>query len=336
MSSSNQSADLIASLNNASNTLNRYVPIFIFIFGMIGNFLNVLVLSQRTLRKNPSAVFFLASSVAGIIVILSGLLSRLMSGYGLDLTLTNDWICKIRNVVLYSSRTVLLWMIVLATVDRWLSSSVAANLRSLSNLKNARRSMVVVLIYTCLINAPILYCYDADLTGVLRGCYGATLTCRLTTDLIYSFGTTLLPLLLMTIFGLLTIRNVHHLQNRVRTVTGLETSVEVRNAPTITSGQTQSKKTDRQLLKMLLVQVMLLFLFSCPHATEKVYTSFAPTPPSESLQNAVQNLIFNVFTLLTFIGSGMPFYIYTLTGGSVFRNALIHLVKTIVQKILCH
>jgi hypothetical protein len=32
----------------------------------------------------------------------------------------------------------------------------------------------------------------------------------------------------------------------------------------------------------------------------------------------------------------MPFYIYTLTGGSIFRNALIHLVKTIVQKILCH
>jgi hypothetical protein len=336
MSSSNQNADLIVSLNNASNTLNRYVSIFIFIFGMIGNFLNVLVLSQRTLRKNPSAAFFLASSVAGIIVILSGIISQMLSGYNLDLSLTNKWICKIRNFILFGSRTVLLWMIVLATVDRWLSSSVAANLRSLSNLQNARRSMVVVLIYTCLINAPILYCDEANLTGVLRGCYASTHICRLTTDLIYSFGTILLPLLLMVIFGLLTTRNVHHVQNRVRNVTVLRMSVDIRTTSTITSGQTQGKKTDRQLLKMLLVQVTLLFVFTCPHAAQKVYSSFAPTPPSGSLENAIQSLIFDVLTLFTFIASGMPFYIYTLTGGSIFRNALIHLVKTIVQKILCH
>jgi hypothetical protein len=323
MSSSNQNADLIVSLNNASNTLNRYVSIFIFIFGMIGNFLNVLVLSQRTLRKNPSAAFFLASSVAGIIVILSGIISQMLS-------------CKIRNFILFGSRTVLLWMIVLATVDRWLSSSVAANLRSLSNLKNARRSMVVVLIYTCLINAPILYCDEANLTGVLRGCYASTHICRLTTDLIYSFGTILLPLLLMVIFGLLTTRNVHHVQNRVRNVTVLRMSVDIRTTSTITSGQTQGKKTDRQLLKMLLVQVTLLFVFTCPHAAQKVYSSFAPTPPSGSLENAIQSLIFDVLTLFTFIASGMPFYIYTLTGGSIFRNALIHLVKTTIRKIMCY
>ncbi len=214
MSSPNENADLITSLNNASSLLNRYLPIFIFIFGTIGNFLNVLVLSRRSLRSNPSALFFLASSVAGIIVILSGLIIRMASGYDADLTLTIGWICKIRNVVLYSSRTLVLWMIVLATIDRWLSSSVSANLRLLSNLKNARRNMIIVLIYTGLINAPILYCYEANLSGVLRGCYGSTYSCRLATDLIYAFGTTLLPLLLMIMFGLLTIRNVRHVQNR--------------------------------------------------------------------------------------------------------------------------
>jgi hypothetical protein len=336
MSSPNENADLITSLNNASSLLNRYLPIFIFIFGTIGNFLNVLVLSRRSLRSNPSALFFLASSVAGIIVILSGLIIRMASGYDADLTLTIGWICKIRNVVLYSSRTLVLWMIVLATIDRWLSSSVSANLRLLSNLKNARRNMIIVLIYTGLINAPILYCYEANLSGVLRGCYGSTYSCRLATDLIYAFGTTLLPLLLMIMFGLLTIRNVRHVQNRVRTVAGVVTSLENKNTSTITNGSSQAKKTDRQLLKMLFVQVTLLFLFTCPHAVQKVYSSFASTPPSDSLQNAVETLILNLLTLFTFIGSGMPFYIYTLTGGSVFRNALVNLVKTIVQKILCH
>jgi hypothetical protein len=226
-------------------------------------------------------------------------------------------------------------MIVLATIDRWLSSSVAVNLRSMSSLKNARRSMLIVLIYTCIINAPILYCYEANLTGVLRGCYGSTYSCRLATDLMNAFDTTLLPLLLMIIFGFLTIRNVRYVQNRVRCVATVVGNHESKNRSSVTSGQSQGKKTDRQLLKMLLMQVILLFLFTCPHAVQKVYSSFASTPPSQSLENAVQTLIFNILTLFTFIGSGIPFYIYTLTGGIVFRNAFLNLVKTLIQTILC-
>ena len=151
----------------------------------------------------------------------------------------------------------------------------------------------------------------------------------------YAFGTTLLPLLLMIIFGLLTVRNVHHAQRRVRTVTGVISSRANKNTSANISELSQAKKRDRQLLKMLLMQVILLFLFTCPHAVQKVYSSFASTPPSGSLQNVVQTLILNILTLFTFIGSGMPFYIYTLTGGSVFRNAFVNLVKTITQKLLC-
>jgi len=258
-----------------------------------------------------------------------------MSGYGLDLTLTVGWICKIRNVIVFSSRTVVLWMIVLATVDRWLSSSVTVTLRHMSTLKNARRSMCVVLIYTCLINAPIIYCYEANLTGALRGCYGSTYICNLTTDLIYAFGTVLLPLLLMIIFGFLTIQNVRHVQRRVQIVNGVVLSLENKNTVPKSNGQSQAKKKDGQLLKMLLVQVTLLFLFTSPHAIEKLYVSFVPSPPSESLEYAIENLIYNIFTLMSFIASGMPFYIYTLTGGSLFRNALFNLGKPVVQKFLC-
>jgi cytochrome b subunit of formate dehydrogenase len=334
---SSSDTNLTISLNNISTAFNSYLSIFIFIFALIGNMLNILVLSQRKLRSNPSATFFLASSIAGIIVILSGLTSRMMSDFGKDLTLTVDWICKIRNFILYASRTILLWMIILATIDRWLSSSVAVHMRQMSSLKNTRRSMLLVLIYTCLINAPILYCYEANLTGVLRGCYGFTYACRLTTDLIYAFGTTLIPLSLMIMFGLLTIRNVRHVQSRVRTLADITWDRDIRTTITTkSSGQTQAKKMDRQLLKMLLVQVTLLLLLTGPHAIQKVYTSFSSTPPSNSLQSSIQNLIFNIFTLMSFTGSGIPFYIYTLTGGSLFRTALVDIVKTMMQKLFCH
>ncbi|CAF1095870.1 unnamed protein product [Adineta steineri] len=336
MSSSNTSADLIASVNNVSNIILRYIPIFIYAFGLVGNCLNVLVLGQRNLRSTPSAIFFLFSSIAGCIVIVSGLTSRMMSGYSVDLTLTVGWICKIRNVVLYSARTLVLLMIVLATIDRWLLSSVNVHFRHMSNMKNVQRSICIAFIYTCVINAPIIFCYQANLTDTIRGCYGSTYACRLTTDLIYAFGSTLLPLFLMVVFGLLTVKNVRQVRRRVQVMDGTTTSQDNRiTSPNVTEQQ-RLRKRDRSLLRMLFVQVSFLILLTCPHAIQKVYSSFAASPPPQSLEYAIQTLIFNFFTLFTFTASGMPFYIYTLTGGIIFRDALFDLIKPGILKKFCH
>jgi hypothetical protein len=335
MSASDADAALTVSLNNASNTLNRYLPIFIYIFGIIGNFLNVLVLAQRPLRSNPSAVFFITTSIAGLVAIVSGLTSRMMSGFAVDLTLTVNWICVIRNYVLYSARTVALWMIALAAIDRWFSSNVDVNLRQMSKMKNAQRSILVVLIFACLINGPIIYCYKADVTGALRGCYGSTYVCSVLTDLIYAVITTVLPLLLMVIFGLLTIRNVRHTRNRIQDMTMVSMSYQNQNRPTEITAQRQSRKRDRYLLKMLFTQVTLLCLFTCGHAIQKAYSSITSNVSSSLLEAAIANFIFTILTLLNFTASGMPFYIYTLSGGSIFRNAILELIKTASRKILC-
>jgi len=110
-------------------------------------------------------------------------------------------------------------------------------------MKNVQRSIVAILVYTCLINAPIIFCYEANMTGTLRGCDGSTNACRLTTDLIYAFGTTLLPLLLMIIFGLLTIQNVCYAQRRVQAMIGPVFNHENRNTVATTNKKKASKFT---------------------------------------------------------------------------------------------
>lgn len=335
MSSSNVTSNLIASVKSASSNLNRYVPIFIYIFGILGNILNMIVLGQRTLRVNPSAIFLLLSSVAGLICIVSGLTSRMMSGFVNDLTLTIGWICRLRNVVLYWSRTVCFCMIVSAAIDRWLSSSPDQHRRQMSTLKNARRSILLVLTYSCIINAPIIFCYEANLTGALRPCYGSTYVCRLLTDLLYAFGTTILPIICMTIVGLLTINNVHHIRSRVRTVTGTAVGYTRRGVAITQNEQRTRRKMDRNLLKMLLVQVVTLIFLTCPHAIQKVYSSFEPSPPSQSLEGAIQTFIFDFVTLLAFAASGIPFYIYTLAGGTSFRNTLFNVIKHMWPTLRC-
>ncbi|CAF3389028.1 unnamed protein product, partial [Rotaria sp. Silwood2] len=122
-------ASLIVSLNNASMQLNRYLGIFIFLFGIVGNTINTCVLSQRPLRSNPCAWLFLASSIANGIGIVAGLSSRPLSTWSADLTNTNSFLCKLRAFLLFTAITIGSWLIMFATVDRWLSSSINASRR---------------------------------------------------------------------------------------------------------------------------------------------------------------------------------------------------------------
>ncbi len=111
----------------------------------------------------------------------------------------------------------------------------------MSTMKNVQRSIIAIVVYACLINAPIIFCYEANMTGTLRGCDGSTNACRLTTDLIYAFGTTLLPLLLMIIFGLLTIKKVCYAQRRVQAMIGPVFNHEKRNTTATTNKKKGSK-----------------------------------------------------------------------------------------------
>jgi hypothetical protein len=119
MSSASSDAILISYLKTVLSEINFYFGMFIFCFGIVGNILNILTLCQRSLRSNPCVIIFLASSVAGIIAILSGLTSRVLSGVTTDLS---------------------------ATFDRWLLSCVNVHYRQMSSIKNSFRGIIIIII----------------------------------------------------------------------------------------------------------------------------------------------------------------------------------------------
>ncbi|CAF1209280.1 unnamed protein product [Rotaria sordida] len=218
--SSTSDASLIAALNNASTQLNRYFAIFIIIFGVVGNTINICVLSRRPLRSNPCAWLFLASSIANGIGILAGLTTRPLTTWSADLTNTNQFLCKLRAFLLFNAITIGSWLIMLATVDRWLSSNIDANKRQRSTLKNAQI-------------------------------------------------------------------------------------------------------------------VSLIFLLTFPLAVDKLYSTITQSMPKSSLRITIENFVFNILLLVYNVSSGMPFYIYTLSGGSLFREALFSFLSTLGRKMMC-
>lgn len=246
---STSDADAIAEFNNATTQLNCYFAVFIFLFGVVGNVLNTLVLSHRTLKKNPCSWLFLTSSIANLIAIISGLISRILSTWSLDLTLTVGWICKFRAIILFTSRTIAFWLITLASIDRWLLSNHIVHRRQMSNLKNAQRGLLIIIFFSTLIYIHLIYCYDVNQADAPLKCYGPTLSCRLYSDLCLAFITIAIPLVLMMVFGLITISNIRKSLQAIRPA----------HLPTIKQPSLK-RKTDRELTIMLFLQIILLNL----------------------------------------------------------------------------
>ncbi|CAF2162844.1 unnamed protein product [Rotaria magnacalcarata] len=203
-------------INNISAQINRYITLFVLLFGTIGNLLNTLVLSQPSLRSNPCVLYFLGSSISSLGIMLVGLPTRFIGVWiSTDPTNTNAFLCKSRIFLLYGFRTTSVWLIVFATVDRWFVSSFRVTRRFLSSRRIAHKSIFIIHILSFLLWSQTLYCYNTDRIQAPLTCYGMSPICRIFNDVTYAITTVLIPSVLMLIFGFLTIHNINRSQRAV-------------------------------------------------------------------------------------------------------------------------
>jgi hypothetical protein len=252
---------------------------------------------------------------------------RILSGWNIDLTDTNQYHCKLRAFIMFTSRTIAFWLIMFATVDRWILSLNDAQRRKRSKLRNAHRSTLIIITISILLYLHMFYCYEPNLVDTPLKCYGKTAYCRLLTDITYACFTILLPLTLMIIFGLTTISNIRDTRSCV-SIHSITTVQHSGNLVSILMKEQKQrwKKLDRYLRRMLLLQVILLICFTLPQTMHKLYSTLTFSKEKSELQLAIDRFIYNFDLLLPYLASGMPFYVYTLTGGKVFQNALRNLV----------
>lgn len=315
-------------LDDVSTYINRYFTLAILLFGFTGNILNILVFVQRKLRSNPCGWFFLTSTIANSISILFGVTTRVLSGWDKDPTSHVHWLCKLRTYLVFSSRTIALWLITFATVDRWLVSSRDVRCRRASSLPNAVRISLFVTILSCLLHLQMFYCYEANLAGTPLQCYGKNSICRHVNDALYASITILFPLTIMLIFGLMTVLNVRHVHRHVNaTHHGTAPSREKRE-------QFARKRIDRRLLKMLLMEIVLLTVLLIPQAIQKLYSTISDEQEKSDWHEELDDFLYNLAVLLTFIASGAPFYIYTLYGGDTFRKALSNVFLVLKHRVI--
>lgn len=316
--------NFIISITNIYKQIFRHVPIVLILFGTIGNLMSCLVFTQRALRKNPCAFYFLIASISNIIY-LTTLTSPTLDAWDEAFNLMNtvSGICKFAMLIIFTSRALSIWCIVFATIDRYLVSSAEQTRRQMSSLKRAYQLVIIACVSGLILWVETFYCFDANLIGTPIKCFTISNACRIYNDISVTFMSIIIPSMVMLIFGGLTILNIQQSRQRINP------SVSVTIAPAA-----RSRKTEQNFTQMLLTQVFLIVTFNLPHAIFTFYLTVTFDQPKTPVQGTLNGFIFNMLLLFPFISCSISFLLYTLTG-KIFRQTLVQLVKQIVNCLNC-
>jgi hypothetical protein len=278
--------------------LLRYIPLTILVAGTIGNLLNCLIFTRRSLRQNSCSIYFLASSISNFLAIYFGCLTRLLGSFNINPVASQMALyCKSKTFLTYIGLASSTWFIVGACADRYASSASTVRIRSFSQVKVARRVVILLSCIVILIYFQMNFCFDGTIQAA--NCFPSTPFCETYNDFNLLVTYSLFPPILMFILGWMTIRNVRVGQHIRR--------------------ETNSK--DRQLTIMLLIQVICVAVLSMPISIQKIYSEMTLNQIKSPQSKLIENFFATFVVLLALMNTSTSFYLFTLTG-KVFRKEL--------------
>lgn len=288
----------VDTLNNVILQFSRYVPIPILIFGLIGNILNIFIFTRRSQNKNPCSMYFLSSTIVNINVLLFGCLVRgLVDAFNIDLASANLPFCRIRYYIVNCSLTLSSWFTLLAGIDRYCVSSPDHQRRRLSNRKYARFLIFVTTMIFLILYSHVLGLYKIEQSPTGPNCDAQDGAYRIFYDFFYFATFSFTPPILMIIVGLATFRNIRQIRARVNP------------QGTASANASLLKKRDRQLITMLLAQLIITIICTLPIAIHKLYATFTQYMEKDDYRLTVENLIVQITRQLTFLNCGISFYL---------------------------
>lgn len=258
--------------------INIHAGLFLFICGILGNLLSILVfLSLRTFRESLCSFYLTIMSFVNIGQLLTGLLSRATFNLSnIDWTQISWIYCKIHMYFLVVCTNISMLCMCLATIDQYLATCHRPYWQRLSDLKYARVLSRISIIFSVTSAIPYLIYYIHYLS-VVTGKIQCTTTDaffdRLNVYFYRLIMSNILPLLIILIFGLLTYRNIQQ--------------IAYRTVPLV------RRELDKPLTSMILVQDVFTFFIFLP-ITTMTFISLNPQITRDPLVNAEYQLANNI------------------------------------------
>jgi hypothetical protein len=285
----------------------------------VGNLLNIILFRKRALwALSPCIPFLFAASIANMIDIYSFVLFGTLTGFQISPILYSPVVCKLQIYLFYTSYCISSWLMVACCADRFFSSSHSTIIRSYSNIQMTNRIIFVITIVNLLVYSQVLYCYEANQANTTGVCYTQNSVCNALDIIYYFIFQAIRPSVFMFIFGIGTF--IHIRQGRV-VRQALINRTEMVRVTTIM----YMRRSGREILRILTIQVILYLVCSMPFLIVKIYSNIPLSTVKSALQHSIEKLILNIALLLSLIDKIFSFYIYTLSS-KYYRQELTKLV----------
>lgn len=304
-------------LTNVRVGLTSYLYCPLFVLGNIGNVLNILVFSQKSMRTSVCSIYFLIVSIANLLSINIGYLTRILPTLGVpDPSRNVEWYCKGRAYISGFSLTLARHFLCVITIDRFLVTSTQVAVRQLSSMK-----LVKWLVPTSCISWAIFYIHTligyettrgGTSCGRQAGFYSTfTTVCTISIDAI-------LPIVTMMTFNLLMLKNINGLR-LIREKTSTQPQL-VRAVPEVgmpTNGRANNngrfqhqgmQRIEKQLTRLSFIQVFIYVIFNLPNAAYVVYMLIATNDSKTADRVAIESFVSIFFSILTFIYCTVSIY----------------------------
>ena len=272
----------MSSLALAPQQMAIYVGFSLFITGVVGGFLVLVVfLSLQTFRQSSCAFYLTIKSIVNILCLFLGLLPFIMSvGFGISWANASVAYCKVRIYHVELGSLISVTCTWLAALDQFLATCSNPRYNRWNTVKVARNVVIAVVIVLALYEMPALIYYDhtqSSITGRVSCSSTNTAFQRFRNVFHGPVMTSSLPSAIMTVFGLLAYRNVRNIAYRA--------------VPLV------RRELDKQLTSMVLVEVVYDVIFVPMIMIQTIFNAIVGTP-TDLYTVTMTNFIRNLTTLL--------------------------------------
>ncbi|CAF3831965.1 unnamed protein product [Rotaria sordida] len=309
---------LASQLSELSIKLVIYCWTPIYVIGILGNLLNIITFSRRTLRGNTCSQYFIGVSIVQIILFNSLSLTKIITNIsGYDLGQTVAILCKIRSYLFIFSLGLMRQFLCLISIDRWIISTDNARIRKFSSVFAVRWLMIGSSLFWILYSIHILIGFQTIPT---RGCTHLANPSYALFYVIQFTISSIIPFIIMTMFSIFTLRNMrNHGRIRIASQNTVPSSTMQSNLPQ----NIRRRRYEIQLIKLSLLQVIFYVFFSTLGTYYLLYSVITNSSKKSSDQIAIDVFLNNIALLLIYTYSSLTFVLYTLASRTFRKEFLL-------------
>ncbi|CAF4881214.1 unnamed protein product, partial [Rotaria sp. Silwood1] len=289
--SSSSTAQLIISI---SQYCMINFGVIILLMGLIGNTINIIVLSKlRLFRGNPSVFYFIFESIGNLAQLLINYPTRIiMNGFAINYTNMSLVWCKMRAYLVSVLTLIPMFTVCCTSFDQFLSTHYQAFLRQKSTLTLAKYLTLTIVFIIILHGIPIIVFLDLPPSNVCNT-YNAIFT-RYYSSVYYPIMQGVLPMSVASLFSVLAFRNVRRIVRR--------------QIPTT------RRRLDRQLTAMVLSRAACLVVLILPFTTYRIYILNIIVQPDQLILSAINYSLLEVISVTIFyLNYSVNFYVFMAT-----------------------